>query len=276
MKRRMNLLPLIICGLLITNYGCNYRCNKDGNNDANDISNELTIDLCPRILDSAETQALLGQAVTAQFIGMAPASYELPIRTDLEYLPYLMIILQNPDRYPYNLSPLLDDLVSICTNAIDDEGLYLYGRRIYSKYYNRKEDQESGYPKNFSADRNPTYNFSEPPSYQLNMVDTLRVQALLHNDRKALNALEKYYRDKGKTKDLAIYYKVLLCYPGNGDLAERFYNILQPYFKFRPEVRTAVREVLLRAAICDHNARAQELCDSLGYSLCDYRLPLPK
>ena len=29
------------------------------------------------------------------------------------------------------------------------------------------------------------------------------------------------------------------------------------------------------AALCDHNERAQQLCDSLGFSLCDYRLPHP-
>ena len=244
--------------------------------DSYDINNEYAMDLCPRILDSTETQALLGQAVTAQLIGQTPASYELPIRTDLEYLPYLMIILQDPDRYPYELSPLLEDLVSICTNAIDDNELFSYGKRIYSKYYKIEDNQESNYPKTFSTVRNATYNFFEPPSYQLNRIDTLRVQVLIHNDRSALKELEEYYGNEGKTKDLAIYYKVLLCYEGNGDLAEKFYKVLQPYFRFRPEIRSAVREVLLRAALCDHNARAQELCDSLGISFCDYRLPLPQ
>ena len=32
----------------------------------------------------------------------------------------------------------------------------------------------------------------------------------------------------------------------------------------------------VRGALCDHNARAQELCDSIGFSLCDCRLPLPE
>ena len=52
----------------------------------------------------------------------------------------------------------------------------------------------------------------------------------------------------------------------SGNVVLRFYRT--PYF------RTAVREVLLRAALCDHNERAQELCDSLGFSICDYRLPV--
>ena len=67
----------------------------------------------------------------------------------------------------------------------------------------------------------------------------------------------------------------MLGYEGNGDLAERFYRVLEPYFNETPKFRTAVREVLLRAALCDHNKRAQELCDSLGFSLCDYRITLP-
>ena len=272
MRHTMRFLSLFIYALLIIQYSC----KKDTNIDTEDISDGFAIDLCPRILDSAETHTLLNQAVTAQFIGQIPISYELPIRTDLEYLPYLMIILQNPDRFPFQLSPLLDDLVSICTNSMDDEKLYSYGKRVYSKYCDRNEQVESEYPKNFSIDRNSTYNFSDPPSYQLNSIDTLRIHALIHNDREALTKLEDYYCSKGKTSDLAIYYKVMLCYEGNGDLAERFYNVLRSYFKFRPEIRTAVREVLLRAALCDHNARAQELCDSLGFSLCDYRLPLPE
>ena len=107
-------------------------------------------------------------------------------------------------------------------------------------------------------------------------IDTLRVKVIAHNDREALEKLEKYYHDKGDDKGLAIYYKVMLGYEGNGDLAERFYRVLEPHFKETPEFRGAVREVLLRAAICDGNARAQELCDSLGFSLCDYRLPLPE
>ena len=65
---------------------------------------------------------------------------------------------------------------------------------------------------------------------------------------------------------------MLLSYKGNGNLAERFFKVLEPYFDTKPEFKNAVREVLLRTAICDHNARAQELCDSLAISFCDYRL----
>ncbi len=104
-------------------------------------------------------------------------------------------------------------------------------------------------------------------------IDSLRVRVVAHNDRNALDLLERYYKDKNNDKGIAIYYKVMLSHDGNGDLAERFYRVLEPYFKETPEFRIAVREVLLRAALCDHNARAQELCDSLGYSLCDYKLP---
>lgn len=107
-------------------------------------------------------------------------------------------------------------------------------------------------------------------------IDSLRVRVVAHNDREALQELEKYYHDKGDDKGIAIYYKVLLSYEGNGDLAERYYNVLKPYLAKQPELFNGRREVLLRASICDGNVRAQELCDSLGISFCDYRLPLPE
>lgn len=98
----------------------------------------------------------------------------------------------------------------------------------------------------------------------------LSKRALFHNDRKALESLEAYYKQV-YPKGIAIYYKILLSYDGNGDLAEKFYRTLEPYFDETPQFRMAAREVLLRAALCDHNERAQELCDSLEFSLCDYK-----
>ena len=88
-----------------------------------------------------------------------------------------------------------------------------------------------------------------------------------------MQKLETYYNNRNEAKELAIYYKVMLNYEGNGDLAERFYYVLRPYIDEEHQFMNGIRTVLLRAALCDHNARAQELCDSLGFSLCDYRLP---
>ena len=65
----------------------------------------------------------------------------------------------------------------------------------------------------------------------------------------------------------------MLGFEGNGDLAERYYTLLKPYLTEQPEFFNGIRKSLLRAALCDHNERAQQLCDSLGFSLCDYRLP---
>ena len=98
------------------------------------------------------------------------------------------------------------------------------------------------------------------------------MKVIAHNDRKALGQLEKYYKEIGYDLGIAIYYKVLLCQDGNGDLAERLYRVLKPYFDKRPELENAAHDALIRAALCDHNERAQQLCDSLGYSLCDYKV----
>lgn len=106
-------------------------------------------------------------------------------------------------------------------------------------------------------------------------VDSLRIRVVAYNDRSALGKLERYYHDRNEPRELAIYYRVLLNYDGNGDLAERFYYVLRPYLKEKAQYLNGIREVLLRAALCDHDERAQELCDSLGFSLCDYKIPVP-
>lgn len=151
--------------------------------------------------------------------------------------------------------------------------------------YNKKHDTDFKYPETYKKGALQLrlvdylvddYEGEKELRIEPSAIDTLRVLAVIHNSRWALERLEKYYHDKGDDKGLAIYYKVMLGYEGNGDLAERFYRVLEPHFKDTPEFRGAAREVLLRAAICDGNARAQELCDSLGFSLCDYRLPLPE
>lgn len=199
---------------------------------------------------------------------------ELETRTDLEYLPYYLLLCNDNHSYlPVGMSA--DIFISLCTEAIDDKNLFDLGKKVIDNL-NKKVGEKYWpleYPDGFTKGGMETYR--EFMWFEPTTLDTLRVKAIAHNDRDALAKLEKYYMDKGDDKGIAIYYKVLLGYEGNGDLAERFYRVLEPHLGKTPELRFAVREVLLRAAICDGNVRAQELCDSLGFSLCDYRLPVP-
>ena len=109
--------------------------------------------------------------------------------------------------------------------------------------YNRKHDTNFRYPKTFKKDtldlRLVDYLASgyvgvKGLCFEPSAIDTLRVLAVIHNSRWALERLEKYYHDKGDDKGLAIYYKVMLGYEGNDDLAERFYRVLEPHIKDTP------------------------------------------
>ena len=165
----------------------------------------------------------------------------------------------------------------MCTEAIDDKGLFAQGKSLIESIndYNRNSPKFGfpiEYPDKFIKGGPCT--FRKYIQFSPNAIDTLRIQAISYNNRDALDKLETYYKDKGDDTGIAIYYKVMLGYEGNGDLAEKFFKVLEPHFKETPGFRRAVREVLLRAALCDKNKRAQELCDSLGFSFCDYRLPI--
>ena len=247
-------------------------------------------------LDSITTQKRLDEALVNGFIDVAMwqelygSNTKLYFKADLGYLPYYMLTFRHPDRIPLKSTEFIEEYISMGVDAIDDPKLFNlikgdviamndYLEKLSSGGSNENSQQLkmtiSEYPDSFIGG-DVIFSGNYIDSFICSEIDTLRVRALIHNDREALEKLEKYYHDKGDDKGLAIYYKVMLGYEGNGDLAERFYRVLEPHFKETPEFRGAVREVLLRAAICDGNARAQELCDSLGFSLCDYRLPLPE
>ena len=247
--------------------------------------------------DSARTREIMDGALWRGYIKhdydsawfMSGRTKFYPVK-DMSYLPYLYLVESSKKYTLDSIGPAkwadydIDWVPFLFSSVINDRLLYKTGKRLMENY-NRKHDTNFRYPKTFKKDtldlRLVDYLASgyvgvKGLCFEPSAIDTLRVLAVIHNSRWALERLEKYYHDKGDDKGLAIYYKVMLGYEGNGDLAERFYRVLEPHFKDTPEFRGAVREVLLRAAICDGNARAQELCDSLGFSLCDYRLPLPE
>lgn len=236
---------------------------------------EVSFILQPDMYDSVRSREKLEKSLWSKEIDTYKPgnnSVELETRTDLEYLPYYLSLCNASYMYLRDMVSA-DIFISLCTEAIDDKKLFDLGKHIIENINKKVGRKYNEYPDSFTKGGMETYRqfmWFEPTA-----IDTLRVKAIAHNDRKALEKLEKYYHDKGDDKGLAIYYKVMLGYEGNGDLAERFYRVLKPHFKETPEFRGAVREVLLRAALCDGNARAQELCDSLGFSLCDYRLPRP-
>lgn len=229
----------------------------------------------PPMYDSVKTRELLDKSIWSKSIDLFKVNQrvELDTRSDLEYLPYLLLICNDYNKPIYDRKG--EVFVSLCTECIDDKKLFNLGKHVVDRlnqqivpYY-----QDIEYPDSFN--KGGMFTYRNYVSFKPTAIDTLRVRALAYNDRDALEELEKYYMDKGDDKGIAIYYKVMLGYEGNGDLAERFYRVLEPHFDKTPELRSAVREVLLRAALCDHNERAQELCDSLGFSLCDYRMHVP-
>ena len=251
--------------------------------------------LGPSQLDSAHTQRVMEESLWKNYIDI-PIDFkknyrtELYINSDLSQLPYLLLSMSHPNSI--NNGILVDNFISLCAGAIDDSALFELGKRTTDRLnelrskrpptiVKKKDGREYHmtpilyeYPDSFIPSFVSDFSISKP--YSLNHIDTLRVRAIAYNDRKALGKIERYYNEKNDAKGIAIYYKVLLSYEGNGDLAEKYYYVLRPYLAEQPEFLNSIREVLLRAALCDHNARAQELCDSLGFSLCDYRLPLPE
>lgn len=237
---------------------------------------EVSYIMEPNMYDSAKSREILDKFLWCKKIDnyKVGETIELETRTDLEYLPYYLLYCSGTDvKLPFGKPAEL--FMSLCTEAIDDKNLFKLGKRVINDL-NKKRGTSYWpieYPDSFTKGGMFTYRIFR--WFEPTAIDTLRVRVVAHNDREALEKLEKYYLDKGDDKGIAIYYKVMLGYEGNGDLAEKFYRVLEPYFDETPEFRGAVREVLLRAAICDGNARAQELCDSLGFSICDYRLPIP-
>ncbi len=262
------------------------------------LSEDDTIMIEPGInqLDSITTQKILETALINGYIDIERwqehYGYDIKLyfKADLGYLPYYMLTFRHPDRIPLGSTEFIEEYISMGVDAIDDPKLFnlikedVTALNDYLEKHTFEESNDSSqhlkrtiyeYPDSFIGG-DALFSGYYLDSFTCNETDTLRVRAVVHNDREALAALEKYYRDNGDDKGIAIYYKVMLGYEGNGDLAERFYRVLEPYFNETPKFRTAVREVLLRAALCDHNKRAQELCDSLGFSLCDYRITLPE
>lgn len=235
---------------------------------------EVSFILQPAMYDSAATRKLLDKFLWMNTIENYTdnGQTELYTRTDLEYLPYLLLLCNNSNNLTSG-NDLQYVFMSLCAECIDDKRLFDLGKQIIEQINKKRKRFKIEYPDEFSKGYMET--FRMPKMFEPTTIDTLRVRVVAHNDRKALKKLEKYYLDKNDGLGIAIYYKVLLGYEGNGDLAEKFYRVLEPYFEKTPQLRSAVREVLLRAAICDHNDRAQQLCDSLGFSLCDYRLPEP-
>ncbi|MDE5554044.1 MAG: hypothetical protein K2J10_02545 [Muribaculaceae bacterium] len=192
----------------------------------------------------------------------------LPKAKNLEALPYF-ISMYCDNRYSlpeYIRSCYGHYLYDLCTQYIQDEQLYKLGQKMALRhklgYSHEKWNPMPGYIQEKAMIDGSIYG-----------VDSLRVRAIAHNDREALSKLEKYYQNIGNDKGIAIYYKVMLGYRDNGDLAERFFKVLEPYLSKTPEYRAVIKDVLIRAALCDKNERAAALCDSLGFSFCDYRLP---
>ena len=250
---------------------------------------EISYIMQPPMLDSLETKKVLETALWTGNVDPGKKSGDTPelfLRDDLEYLPYLFLEQTNMTN-SYS-SILLQNFIVMCSEAIDDKKLFETGKRVVdidnerSKLLPPQVHPITGKKRGYSPIHYPdsfesglTWSFINAVPFNITTIDSLRVRAIVHNDRKALEKLEDYYKRKGDDTGIAIYYKVMLCYEGNGDLAEKFYKVLEPHFNKTPGFHKAVREVLLRAAYCDNDRRAKELCDSLGFSFCDYRLPLP-
>lgn len=237
--------------------------------------------MCLPELDSLSTDLVLNNEIATGILSPDKINGNVPLlydTKDLRLLPYYLDSnLSNPYSEETYYSIWL--FLNLCRTRSSDDRLFEICKKVAIRTASShlktmdllKDDIIPKIEKKFVIESNSIGRNANSDNY----IDSLRVMILGYNDREALDKLEKYYRDKGDDKGIAIYYKVMLGYEGNGDLSERFYRVLEPYFDETPEFRRAVREVLLRAAICDGNARAQALCDSLGFSLCDYRLPVP-
>ena len=249
-----------------------------------EIVKETVYAIIPEVemLDSMQTEKELCNIISYGFMLYQPRKSDIMpslMGVDgLALLPYLFEMYSSNRIYPSDSYQYAWNLKNMCTTTIDDDKLFDCGKRIYESLDEKIPSKYGSYASCYPQKYQKSSDYKDRKvniDYIYVSLDSLRVRVIAHNDREALEKLEKYYHDKGDDKGLAIYYKVMLGYEGNGDLAERFYRVLEPHFKDTPEFRGAVREVLLRSALCDGNARAQELCDSLGFSLCDYRLPRP-
>ena len=278
-ENKLRFYGITAIGLLIM-LAVIYSCNGKHNNEYPNY-------IFPNPLDSVRTEAELDNILNGSYISIDEnLSYRTPHlkkRVDLRYLPYVFLTLT--DRYlPTYVSIDYQLLLATLCGYTKNDSLYYLGKSCIDKMLENLKKIDSSkswyYPDDFDEDERCARG-----NYISNMkricgkmydLDSLRISVIGYNDRNALSLLERYYEEINLEKELAAYYKVMLCYEGNGDLAERYYNVLKPYLAKQPEFFNGIREVLLRAAICDHNVRAQELCDSLGFSLCDYRLPLPE
>lgn len=231
------------------------------------------------ILDSVSTQRVLEKSLETNAIELPEINGSYPrmyYRTDLEYLPYLIMTFSKPYPLGWQKDCLFDLYKDLCCNSIDDKMLF----ESWSNYVdvmNKQIDAEPQFvhPKTGKI-RNRRWSYPDKAfhdkyysygKFSKTVIDTLRVKALIHNDRDALTQLEKYYHDKDYELGIAVYYIVMLNFEGNGDLAERIYQLLKKYWVENPGYKRTVYEALNLAALRDNNLRAQQLCDSLGYKL---------
>lgn len=236
------------------------------------------------LLDSLQTAIEYDNVVAYGYMlcqpdknGLMPGLYGSYGKDDMKHFPYLFHMFTNKKVLPEGNYDYLQELTSCCTSTLRDDRLFSVGREIVDNTRNTPLGNyafNTYYPQKFNTASDYVCERFKMNGNDIN-IDSLRVRAIVYNDRNALTRLEQYHRQKNDPKGIAIFYKIMLGYDGNGDLAEKFYDALEPYFEKTPQFRSAVREVLLRAALCDHNERAQQLCDSLGFSLCDYRTPPP-
>ena len=238
--------------------------------------------LISKTMDSLQTEIQLENIINGTYVGDYNSFYrefwgrDYKYR-DLRYLPYCYIALLDErylPRYIAYKDIFMVDL--LCDNAVDS--VFYFGDTIsvlsHEKYWKLcRPDSVIDINKIRESWRNRSKtSVATQIESKSCILDSLRIRVIGYNDRNALSLLEKYYSNSGTIKELAVYYKIMLGVEGNGDVAERYYKVLKPYLAEQPEFFNSIRDVLLRAAICDHNERARQLCDSLGISLCDYRL----
>lgn len=224
-------------------------------------------------LDSVTTERHLDQIIDGWYIDEEDPFKQLKRRRDLRYLPYFIQMYN--DCYLTKVRARYTQVPFAKVSTKSDLTLFkLFEHLARNDSKKNGQTDVEGFEADYEFDPAAPYSNYEYIENEFISVDSLRVRVVAHNDRSALKKLESYYAQRNEIKELAIYYKVMLSYEGNGDLAEKFYYVLRPYMDDEHRYYNGIRTVLLRAALCDHNARAQELCDSLGFSLCDYRLPL--
>lgn len=241
-----------------------------------------------KTMDSLETEVQLESIIKGDYI-VSYDNYYRPFwgrdnmtwsYADLRYLPYCYVALLDERYLPHYIASNYNFMVDLlCDSPVDS--VYNLGNSISTRLIDKYS--KLCWPDSLSntemQDDRANINWTKPtPKVQIDGKiydpDSLRIRVIGFNDRNALALLEKYYTTSGSMKELAVYYRIMSGFEGNGDLAERYYTVLKPYLAEQPEYFNSISDVLLRAAMCDHNERAQQLCDSLGISFCDYRLPV--